>query len=239
VWAVFSGKELRAAHLYRSGTGHVTIDLPATDWCTALHDQTGVLWVDFSAAPLVAVEPHLRDTFGFHVLAIDDALRESMCQKLMTGRLSLRSGPWRNIRPKSLALTTRELDIFLAGTIVTHHRQSIDAERVWRHVCSEHRRLEHARLPTVLLLDTLTADYMPTIDALDTTLDALEISVFTRLTPHTLSTIFAVKRAACISGASLARSAKCSTSWHATSIKSSILRIACTFATCTITWYGW
>ena len=37
---------------------------------------------------------------------------------------------------------------------------------------------------------------MPAIDALDATLDALETTVFTRLTPHTLSTIFAVKRAA-------------------------------------------
>jgi magnesium transporter len=46
------------------------------------------------------------------------------------------------------------------------------------------------------LLDTLTADYMPAIDALDTALDALESAVFNHLTPHTLSTIFAVKRAA-------------------------------------------
>ena len=37
---------------YRSSTGNVTIDLPATEWRTALHDQTGVLWVDFNAEPL-------------------------------------------------------------------------------------------------------------------------------------------------------------------------------------------
>jgi len=61
---------------YRSSTGNVTIDLPVTEWHTALHDQTGLLWVDFNAEPLAMVEPPLRDTFGFHVLAIDDALRE-------------------------------------------------------------------------------------------------------------------------------------------------------------------
>ena len=184
---------------YRSGTGHVTIDLPATDWRTALHDQTGVLWVDFSAEPLVAVEPQLRDTFGFHVLAIDDALREVHVPKIDDWGDYLYAVVHGVIfDQKSLALTTRELDIFLGRNyLVTHHRQSIDAvERVWRHVCNEHRRLEHGPdYLLYLLLDTLTADYMPTIDALDATLDALETSVFTRLTPHTLSTIFAVKRA--------------------------------------------
>jgi magnesium transporter len=185
---------------YHSGTGNVTIDLPATDWCTALHDQTGVLWVDFSAAPLGAVEPHLRDTFGFHVLAIDDALREVHVPKI---------DDWGDyiyavvhgvvFDSKSLVLTTRELDIFLGRNyLVTHHRQSVDAvERVWRHICNDHRRLEHGPdYLLYLLLDTLTADYMPAIDALDATLDALEIAVFARQTPHTLNTIFAVKRAA-------------------------------------------
>jgi magnesium transporter len=39
------------------------------------------------------------------------------------------------------------------------------------------------------------ADYLPVIDALDDTLDELETAVFSRRTAHTLSTIFAVKRA--------------------------------------------
>jgi magnesium transporter len=185
---------------YRSSTGNVTIDLPATEWRTALHDQTGMLWVDFNAEPLATVEPPLRDTFGFHVLAIDDALREVHVPKI---------DDWRDyiyavvhgvmFDSNSLELTTRELDIFLGRNyLVTHHRQPVDAvERVWRHVCAEHRELEHGPdYLLYLLLDTLTADYMPAIDALDETLDALETAVFSRLTPQTLSTIFAVKRAA-------------------------------------------
>ena len=68
--------------LYRSGAGHVSVDPPATDWHTALHDPKGLLWVDFNAAPLVEVEPLLRDTFGFHVLAIDDALRQTHVPKI-------------------------------------------------------------------------------------------------------------------------------------------------------------
>jgi len=185
---------------YCSGSGQVTIDLPSTDWRTALHDQTGVLWVDFSAEPLATVEPPLRDTFGFHVLAIDDALRETHVPKIDDWGDYIYAVVHSVIfDPKSLALRTHELDIFLGlNYLVTHHRQSVDAvERVWRHVCNDHRQLAHG--PDALLyrlLDTLTADYMPTIDALDAALDALETTVFTRPRPQTLSTIFAVKRAA-------------------------------------------
>jgi magnesium transporter len=185
---------------YHSGMGNVTIDLPATDWHSALHDQRGVLWVDFNAAVPVEVEPHLRDTFGFHVLAIDDALREVHVPKI---------DDWGDyiyavvhgviFDGKSLAVTTHELDIFLGlNYIVTYHRQSIDAvERVWRHICQDHRHLEHGPdYLLYLLLDTLTAAYLPAIDALDSALDTLETTVFMHPTPHTLGTIFAVKRAA-------------------------------------------
>jgi magnesium transporter len=185
---------------YHSSTGTVTMDLPHEDWPMALRDQRGVLWVDFHAAPLAVVEPHLREPFGFHALAIDDALRERHVPKV---------DDWGNylyavvhgmmFDPKSLALTTRELDIFLGPNyFVTHHRQAIDAvERVWRNICKDQRRLAHgADYLLYLVLDALTADYMPAIDALDTTLDDLEDTVFARPTPHTLSTIFAVKRAA-------------------------------------------
>jgi magnesium transporter len=185
---------------YRSSTGNVTIDLPAAEWPTALHDQTGVLWVDFNAEPLATVEPLLRDTFGFHALAIDDALREVHVPKIDDwGDYIYAVVHGVMFDPKSLALTTRELDVFLGRNyLVTHHRQSVDAvERVWRHVCAEHRELEYGPdYLLYLLLDTLTADYMPTIDALDDTLDALETAVFSRLTSQTLGTIFAVKRAA-------------------------------------------
>jgi magnesium transporter len=67
---------------YRSSAGQVTLDLPATDWHAALREPHGVLWVDFDAALPSEVEPLLRDPFGFHVLAIDDALRQTHVPKI-------------------------------------------------------------------------------------------------------------------------------------------------------------
>jgi magnesium transporter len=185
---------------YHSSIGTVTMDMPPTDWPMALHDQKGMLWVDFHATPLAVVEPHLRDPFGFHALAIDDALHEVHVPKIDDwGDYLYAVAHGIMFDQKSLALTTRELDIFLGPNyLVTYHRQAIDAvERVWRNICKDQRRLTHgADYLLYLILDALTADYMPAIDALDTTLDTLETTVFTRPTPYTLGTIFAVKRAA-------------------------------------------
>jgi magnesium transporter len=185
---------------YRGGAGQVTIDLPATDWRAALHDPRGVLWVDFNAALPVEVEPLLRDTFGFHVLAIDDALRQTHVPKI---------DDWGDyiyavvhsvlFDIESLNVTTYELDIFLGlNYLVTYHHQPIDAvERLWRHVGRDHRQLERGPdYLLYLLLDVLTAAYMPTIDILNNALDDLEATVFMQPTPQTLGTIFAVKRAA-------------------------------------------
>ena len=99
---------------YRSGAGQVTIDLPATDWRTALHDPRGVLWVDFDAALPVEVEPLLRETFGFHVLAIDDALRQAHVPKIDDWGTYIYAVVHSVIfNLESLAVTTHELDIFL------------------------------------------------------------------------------------------------------------------------------
>jgi magnesium transporter len=159
-----------------------------------------MLWVDFGAEPLAVVEPPLRDQFGFHALAIDDALCEAHVPKI---------DDWGNyvyvvahgvvFDPESLALSTRELDIFLGPNyLVTHHRQSISAvDRLWQNLSKDQRRLEFgADHLLYLLLDMLTADYLPVIDAFNTALDRLEGEMFSRPTPATLSTVFAVKRAA-------------------------------------------
>jgi magnesium transporter len=185
---------------YRSGTGDVTVDPPTTDWRAALHDQRDLLWVDFHAAPLVEVEPLLRDTFGFHVLAIDDALRQTHVPKIDDwGDYIYAVVHSVTFNLESLAVTTHELDIFLGPNyLVTYHHQSIDAvERLWRHVDQDRRQLERGPdYLLYLLLDMLTAAYMPTMDALDSALDDLETTVFMQPTPQTLGTIFAVKRAA-------------------------------------------
>jgi magnesium transporter len=185
--------------LYRSSKGNFTTDVPPTHWRVALHDAGGLFWVDFGDEPPEVVEPHLRDTFNFHALAIDDALHEAHVPKIDNwGEYVYAVAHGVVFDEVTLALSTRELDIFLGKNyLVTHHKRPIEAaDRVWANSLKDQRRLEGG--PDHLLyelLDNLTADYLPAIDALDATIDRLEDEVFARPTTHTLNTIFAVKRA--------------------------------------------
>lgn len=68
--------------LYCTSEGRVRADLSVEEFVAALQDPEGVLWVDFSDEPRDTCEPILRQTFGFHPLAIDDALEESHVPKI-------------------------------------------------------------------------------------------------------------------------------------------------------------
>ncbi len=185
--------------LYRSHKGNFTTDVPLTHWRVALNDSQGLFWVDFNQEPVEVIEPLLRDIFGFHPLAIDDALREAHIPKIDNwGEYVYAVVHGIVYDSKAIQLTTRELDVFLGKNyLVTHHSSTIDAvNRLWSASQNDQRRLE--RGPDHLLydlLDLLTADYMPVVDALDDTLDELEAEVFEHPSQHTLNTIFSAKRA--------------------------------------------
>jgi magnesium transporter len=71
--------------LYFNQDGKIKTDLNQIDIAFALQDQKGLLWVDFEAIADAETEPILRKTFGFHPLAIDDALNESHMPNWMIG----------------------------------------------------------------------------------------------------------------------------------------------------------
>ena len=60
--------------LHRKPDGSIQTDLDQAAFGPALKDPQGLLWVDFSAEGPEVCKPILRDTFGFHPLAVDDAL---------------------------------------------------------------------------------------------------------------------------------------------------------------------
>ena len=68
--------------LYHPQTGSIRTDLNLAEIKTALQEEQGLLWVDFVDEPPEASEPILRETFGFHPLAVDDALEETHTPKL-------------------------------------------------------------------------------------------------------------------------------------------------------------
>ncbi len=189
---------LRALYFTQGGT--LRTDLSLIDVAFAMQDLQGLLWVDFEATPPEEDEPILRKTFGFHPLAIDDALQETHVPKVDDwGQylyIVLQAVVFDN-KEDEPHLDTSELDVFLGKSyIVTHHDLPVEAiNRVWSSVQRDERHLKSGSDHLLYrILDDLVSTYMPVVETLDDQIDLAETEVFDRPTPKTLEKIFALKR---------------------------------------------
>jgi len=186
--------------VYRTGAGEVEIDLSPEAMAAAIKDPDGVVWVDLADEPAASCEPILRELFGFHPLAVEDALEERHVPRVDDWGTYLYM-VLHAIAFEGLAddpLSTGELDIFLGQTyLVTHHTEPVAAvESVWMG-CQRDERLLQRGVGYLLyrLTDELVADHMPVVEAMDEAIDAIEDQVFGEPTSTTLQDIFTMKRA--------------------------------------------
>ncbi len=182
---------------YRTADGLVQADLLPGNFPVALQDSDSVLWVDIVEEPASIAEPILQDIFGFHPLAVDDALQESHVPKVDDW------GEYLYLVLHAVVLNggrtdTVELDLFVGRNyLVTYQARSIAAvERVWA-ACQRDERYLQKGVGRLLyqVADELVADYMPVIEALDEVIDQIEDQVFGSPRPPVLERIFNSKRA--------------------------------------------
>ena len=185
--------------IYRPQTGPVRTDLDPHEFRAALQDSPGLLWVDFVEEPPEVCEPILRETFGLHPLAIDDALTERHAPKLDDW------GDYLYLVFRAIVLDKQaddqldapELDVFLGPNyIVTYHEQSVAAvDRVWAQCQNDRRFLKRGAAQLLYrLTDEVVATYVPVVEALDDTLDLIEDQLFDNPTAAALEQIFTLKR---------------------------------------------
>ena len=184
--------------LYRNGRGSVTTDVPESHWKVALHDASGLFWIDLAEVPDEQVRKILTDVFKFHPLAIEDAIRKAATPKIDDwGEYIYTVVHSVTFDAQTLDMDTHEVDCFLGKNfLVTHHKNpNMSADRVWKVAQRNEQYL--ARGADFLLyniLDTLAADYMPVIDELDEAIDHLEDAIFKKTTRTLLNQIFVIKR---------------------------------------------
>jgi magnesium transporter len=187
--------------LYRTRAGKIRTDLTPAEFAAA-KDAHGLLWVDFCGTPAEDDAPVLLNTFGFHPLAVDDALSESHVPKVDDWRdylyIALHAVVFNKEAQDGNHVDTLELDIFLGKQyLVTHHDKPIVAvDRVWSGWQRDERHLKMGADHLLYeLADGIVADYMTVVDDLDDVIDQLEDEVFDKPTPNTLEQIFRLKRA--------------------------------------------
>jgi magnesium transporter len=184
--------------LYRSSDGTLETGVAAKDFVAALADSNGMLWVDFEGEAPEVCEPILRESFGFHPLAIDDALQETHVPKLDDwGRYLYLALHAVHLDGSADEVDTRELDVFLGENyLVSHHDNPLPAvSRAWDR-CQKDDRLTSGG-PAHLaytLADELVVAYMQVFEALDNSMDSLEAQIFEEPAPETLASLFVVKR---------------------------------------------
>lgn len=185
---------------YCSPDGKIQTDLQIDQFGSLARQAGGLLWVDFQATAPSEDEPIMRQQFGFHPLAIDDALQESHVPKL---------DDWDDYlyivlhaivfdASQNPDLSTQEVDIFLGKNyIVTHHDQPVNAiDRTWSLLPRDERRIKNGVDHLLYrMIDEIVTSYMPVVDQLDEVIDTAEDEIFDRPTPQMLERIFAIKRA--------------------------------------------
>jgi magnesium transporter len=184
--------------LYRAQEGDIRTGLKLDELGTVLQDARGLLWLDFVAEQPDVCEPILRETFGFHPLAIEDALHQTHVPKVDDWTEYLYMVLHAVVFDDS-KLDSLELDVFLGPNyIVTYSEQPISAvDRVWE-VCQRDERYLARGADHLLyqLVDEIVAESMSAVDDMDEAIGRIEDEIFERPTSETLGQIFTLKRAA-------------------------------------------
>jgi magnesium transporter len=178
--------------------GELQQEIKPEQYQELLKDPQGILWVDFVREEPEHCEDILLRIFGFHPLAVDDALHETHIPKVDDWETYL------YIALHAISFThgeddieSLELDIFMGlNYIVTHHDLPIAAlERVWTSSQRDERNFKHGADHLLYrILDELTTDYMQVVDSIDEEIEMVEDDVFTKPSNIIVQRIFTLKR---------------------------------------------
>jgi magnesium transporter len=183
---------------YKPGQA-IRTNIPPTEFPRLIRNRKGTLWVDFIGEPVEFAEPILR-SFGFHPLAIDDALQETHTPKvddwgdyvyIVLSTLNYRQ------EGGMFQAETDELDVFLGQNyVITFHDQLLTAvEDTWIACQRDIRHVQDGADHLLYrIVDSLVMSYMPLVEEIDAHVDQIEDRVFDRPHPEILEQIFALKR---------------------------------------------
>lgn len=185
--------------LFHDGRGGVNAHLQTDNLTDALKDPAGLLWIDLTNVSLETVEPILARTFGFHPLAIDDALRESHVPKIDDWQqylyIVLRAVS--HINGDRGQFEIPEQDIFLGPNyLVTYSQEPIAAlNRVWS-ICQKDQRWMKRGPGHLLyrLADELASEAITVVEDMENELEIIEGQIFTEAKPAMLERLLKLKR---------------------------------------------
>ncbi len=185
--------------LYYKPGQPIRTNIPPTEFPRLIRDRRGTLWVDFIGEAEHDAELILR-SFGFHPLAIDDALQETHTPKVddwgdyLYLVLNILNYKQEN---GMFEAEIDELDIFLGQNyVITFHDQLLTAvEDTWVACQRDIRHVQDGADHLLYrIVDSLVMSYMPLVEQIDAQIDQIEDEIFGKPHPEILERIFALKR---------------------------------------------
>ena len=180
--------------LYQQIDLEIQENIPSAAYAQALKNSQGVLWVDICAEPTDVTETLLRETFGFHPLAIADALEETHVPKVddWDAYLTIVVSAVDPTLDLEEAVETQEIDIFLGQNyLVTYHATPIPAiDRIWKKSLIK----SGATHLFYRVIDEIANDYIALADQIDDAINDIEDQLFANTESDLLENIFALKR---------------------------------------------
>jgi magnesium transporter len=179
--------------------GVTKTDLTQDEIKEVLQRNQGVLWVDLVQTPYTEAEQVLLELFGFHPLAVSDALDEMHVPRVddWGDYLYLVLHDIKFDPAQEEVFQTNELDIFLGKHyLVTYQNIAIPVvEKVHQNIERDPRFLQRgADHLFYKLADDLVGETLPVVDQMDDAIDTIEDQLFNGSNQQLLEEIFTLKR---------------------------------------------
>jgi magnesium transporter len=185
---------LTSIYLHRSGR---TEQVPSIDRAWLTPDSGVMLWVDI-ASPSVPESLILSDTFGFHALAVEDAMSQLQFPKIepyegflyiVLHGLDFTKG--------DEGFATHDIDFFVGRNflVTVHDGHSRSIEEIKEH-CPRNRNILGEGPVSLFhrIVDRMVDRYLPEVDKLEEWLNELEESVFSQPPKGVVREILELKR---------------------------------------------
>lgn len=187
--------------LHKTSAGGIQTDLPPADYPAILQDPGSMLWVDIANEPEEEIRALFLNTFGFHPLAIEDALEETHIPKLDNWGsylyLVLRAIKTTKPSDQDEDFETQEIDIFLGSNyIVTYHTHSFKSiEKIWERYLQDIKLYQQGPAEVIYnIIDATADDYMALAEEIAEEINSIEDQLFDDPKQIMLETIFTLKR---------------------------------------------
>jgi magnesium transporter len=183
--------------LFSKMDGMVTREIDPAHCGRVIADPNNLAWVDLDCPTPAEIEV-LRREFGFHELAIEDAVKHSQRPKIDTyDSFYLLVLYAVTFDEAELRIDEHELDVFVGQNyLVPVHEGAIEE---LDEVARRWERNSTAMDPSVgvllySLIDTLVDDYLPIMDRISDLIEEIQEAVFDHYDPQAQARIFALRR---------------------------------------------